>query len=88
MSPEEIDAAVAFLRTCAGLVQEIHFGTGGDPVDRDRRAILEVWLESAAGRLEIDKGFLEQLPDRPLETLRDLGETLRERLAKLSEDQS
>jgi hypothetical protein len=89
MSPDEIDAAVAFLKTCAGLAKDIHFGTDPDPADRDRRAILQVWLESAAGQLEIAKPVLGKLHSSYFpDTFRELDQSLRERLAKLSEDQS
>ncbi len=84
MTPAEIDAAATLLRTFAQIVGEIEIAFD-DPRSRDRKAIVHVWLETLAGRLEIDKLFLDHLPDAPEATFVSLQEWLTIRLAQLRE---
>jgi hypothetical protein len=84
MSPEEIDAAASLLKALSSLAHDIS-RRPDDNALRDRLAILDVWLDSTAGQLEIAKRFLQHMPQGPLEAFTSMKESLDIRLTQLRE---
>lgn len=79
MSPDEIAALIRLLEEWAKLIRQTH-ADYNDPASVDRRAILEVWLESTAERLKM----APDLP--PLQTFEDMHRGLQLRLAKYNKE--
>ena len=79
MSPDEIAALIRLLEEWAKLIRQIH-ADYNDPKSVDRRAILEVWLDSTTERLKM----APDLP--PVQTFENMHRDLQLRLARLAEE--
>ena len=89
MSPEEIAALICFLMSLKNLAAEIDLGARSARADyksRTARAILDVWLDSTAARLEMALRPGDVPRSWPLETLREMTQSLDARLARLAEE--